>query len=158
MSIEDSFRKMKAAYEAVFNSDNAKTTQIKELAEKLEAANAMVNESDKQVASHMEQIKALTEELAAAKQIAMEFEKIKTDAEAIANQIKAEQTTVGKKAAEMAASVGVQPVELSPAVSHSASDEDIVEKWIDMKKTDAKAASQFYDKNRAAILRKAGIR
>ena len=56
--------------------------------------------------------------------------------------------------------MGVQPVEVLPveAAAASKSDEEITQEWVALKQKDAKAASEFYTKNRVAILRSAGLR
>ncbi len=52
------------------------------------------------------------------------------------------------------------PVEVTPAEAAvaSKSDEDITQEWVALKQKDGKAASEFYSKNRVAILRSAGLR
>ena len=68
--------------------------------------------------------------------------------------------SAGEIAANIVASVGVEPVEVSPsdvAVS-SKSDQEIADEWVALKQTDIKAASAFYTANRPAILRASGIK
>jgi chromosome segregation ATPase len=70
--------------------------------------------------------------------------------------------TAGKKAAAIAASVGVEePVEVSPVGLPGVigkSNEEIAEEWAVLRKTDPKAASEFYTKHRSAIIAAAGLR
>lgn len=97
-------------------------------------------------------VAALESELAKAKEIAVASIAAKAEAEA-----KIE--SAGKKAAAIAASVGVEPVEVSPASVESVkSAEDITAEWVALKQTDPKAASDFYTKNRSALLAAAGLR
>jgi chromosome segregation ATPase len=96
-------------------------------------------------------VASLEADLAKAKELAAAAVAAKAEAEA-----KIE--SAGKKAASIAASVGVEPVEVSPAVVESAkSAEDMTAEWVALKQTDPKAAREFYDKNRAAILKAAGL-
>lgn len=68
--------------------------------------------------------------------------------------------TAGKKAAKIAASVGVDPVEVTPVESMAASKtpEEIAQEWALLKKSDPKAAQAFYDLNKSALLKAAGLR
>jgi chromosome segregation ATPase len=68
--------------------------------------------------------------------------------------------TAGKKAAKIAASVGVDPVEVSPVEANAVSKtpEEIAQEWALLKKSDPKAASAFYDLNKSALLKAAGLR
>jgi chromosome segregation ATPase len=79
-----------------------------------------------------------------------------SEKEAISKQIE----SAGKKAASIVASAGVDPVEVSPVNMNDAgkSDEEISKEWVLMKEKDPKGASEFYTKNRAAIIRAAGIK
>lgn len=73
-------------------------------------------------------------------------------------EVEAKIETAGKKAAAIAASVGVDPVEVSPvAIESTKSAEDMTAEWVSLKQTDPKAARDFYDKNRSAILKAAGL-
>jgi len=68
--------------------------------------------------------------------------------------------TAGKRAAKIAASVGVEPVEVSPGsvVAEAKTDDEVAQEWAAIKQKDPKAASEFYTKNRSAILRASGLR
>lgn len=73
-------------------------------------------------------------------------------------EVEAKIETAGKKAAAIAASVGVDPVEVSPvAIESTKSAEDMTAEWVSLKQTDPKAARDFYEKNRSAILKAAGL-
>jgi hypothetical protein len=94
---------------------------------------------------------ALETELADAKKIVESAIAAKASAEA-----KIE--SAGKKAAAIAASVGVDPVELSPVVAAAdKTGDELTEEWVKLKQVDPKAATAFYDKNRSAILKAAGL-
>lgn len=79
-----------------------------------------------------------------------------SEKEAISKQIE----SAGKKAASIVASAGVDPVEVSPVNMNDTgkSDEEISQEWVLMKEKDPKSASEFYTKNRASIIRAAGIK
>lgn len=68
--------------------------------------------------------------------------------------------SAGKMAAQMAADMGIDPVEVAPVNTNEAgkSDSEISEEWIALKQKDPKAAQAFYDKNRPAIIRASGIK
>lgn len=68
--------------------------------------------------------------------------------------------SAGKKAAQMAADMGVDPVEVAPINQNAGgkSDGEIAEEWVAMKQKDASAAAKFYDANRPAIIRASGIK
>jgi hypothetical protein len=68
--------------------------------------------------------------------------------------------TAGKKAASIAASVGVDAVEVTPVEStaSSKSNEEIAAEWAVLRQKDPKGASEFYTKNRSAIIAAAGLR
>jgi chromosome segregation ATPase len=68
--------------------------------------------------------------------------------------------TAGKKAAAIAASVGVDAVEVSPVdtSAKTKSNEEIAAEWAILRQNDPKAASEFYTKNRSAIIAAAGLR
>lgn len=97
-------------------------------------------------------VAALEADLSKAKELAAAAVAAKAEAEA-----KIE--SAGKKAAAIAASVGVEPVEVAPVGAESVkSAEDITAEWVALKQSDPKAASAFYDKNRSALLAAAGLR
>jgi chromosome segregation ATPase len=68
--------------------------------------------------------------------------------------------TAGKKAAAIAASVGVDAVEVSPVETgpSAKSNEDIAAEWAVLRQKDPKSASEFYTKHRSAIIAAAGLR
>lgn len=70
--------------------------------------------------------------------------------------------SAGKKAAEIAASVGVDPVEVSPVESAAKTPQEVTEQWVKMRaaaktRSEQKAASDFYEQNRSIILKSAGL-
>jgi uncharacterized protein (DUF3084 family) len=153
MTLEETLKSLKEAFvgksaeaEAKANEVNALTAKISELTESVSSKEAMISE----LSAKLEDVSS---KLASA-------EEMKAKAEQIAQEIKASQETAAKKAASIAASVGVTPVEVSPAesVAQSKSDEEVAQEWASLKQKDAKQASEFYTKNRTAILRAAGLR
>lgn len=153
MTLEETLKSVKEAFvgksaeaEAKASEVNALTAKVAELTEGLSAKEASIVE----LSAKLEDISA---KLASA-------EAMVAKAEAQANEIKASQESAGKKAASIAASVGVSPVEVTPgeASAVAKSDEDIAQEWASLKQQDAKKASEFYTKNRVAILRAAGLR
>ena len=141
MTLEETLASLKEA----FTGKSAEAeTQAKALAAKeteLATALAAIETLKGNEAAFTAKVTALETELAAAK----------ADAEA-----KIE--SAGKKAAAIAASVGVDPVEVSPIATETAkSGADLTAEWVAMKQKDPKAAQLFYDKNRSAILKAAGL-
>ena len=107
--------------------------------EKLEASAAVIAERDSAIAK----VEELTKALAASESLKAEAVK----------QIE----SVGKVAAKVVASVGVQPVEISAADNVSAkSNEEIWTEYCGIADPAAKLA--FYNKNRAAIVAHLGIK
>lgn len=152
MTIEESFSKMKAAFESLTTSDSAKAKELADMSAKALAAETALAEKSAAFEALNATISALTEKVNA-----LEVEK-KELASAV-ESLKNFNANAGKTAATIVASVGVDPVAVSPAGSSGAkSDEDISAEWISMKQSDPKAARSFYDSNRAAILRAAGIK
>ena len=147
MTLEQSLKALKEAFtgkskeaEALAESHAKLASENKELTAKisaLEVEAAKVAELSKEIAE-------LSEKLA-------ESEKLK---KAAVTQIE----TVGKKSAEIAASVGVAPVEINPATEASApkSNAEIWEAYISEKDNAKKQA--FYNANRTQIMAHLGIK
>jgi len=131
-----------AAKEALAAAE-AKTVEATALVE------ALTNDKTAQaakIASMEASLKELTEKLTA-----ITAEKVALETAAI---------SAGKKAAQMAADMGVDPVEVAPINQNAGgkSDGEIAEEWVAMKQKDASAAAKFYDANRPAIIRASGIK
>jgi len=145
MTFEERFNSLKQAF-------TGKTAEVEAKIAELSAVNAKVEELTNALSAKEGTIVELTAKLAeASDKVAL--------AEKTLNEIKTSQESAGKKAAVIAASVGVQPLEVNPAQAstEAKSDEDLVLEWTALKQKDAKAASEFYNKNRTAILRHAGL-
>lgn len=153
MTLEESLKALKAAFTSKSGEAEAFAKEIGELkaknetlaaehaavVEKLEAAAAAVAERDAAIAK----VEELTKALAASEALKAEASK----------QIE----TVGKVAAKIVASVGVQPVEISAADSVQAkSPEEVWNEYCGIKDPAAKLA--FYNKNRASIVAHLGIK
>ena len=153
MTLEESLKALKAAFTSKSGEAEAMAKEMSELkakndtlaaeyaavAEKLEASAALVAERDSAIANVVE----LTKALAASESLKAEASK----------QIE----TVGKVAAKIVASVGVQPVEISAADNAAAkSPEETWTEYCSIKEPAAKLA--FYNKNRAAIVAHLGIK
>lgn len=151
MTLEETLASLKEAFTG--KSAEAETHAAALAAKETELATAL---------AAIEALKG-NESALAAKVTALETElaSAKVSAEAaLAAKIAAEAKieTAGKKAAEIAASVGVEPLEVAPIATETAkTGAELTEQWVKMKQTDPKAASAFYDKNRAAILKAAGL-
>lgn len=151
MTLEETLNSLKEAFTG--KSAEAESHAAALAAKETELANAMAaveslkGNNDSLVAK----VTALETELASAKQAVEAAVLAKAEAES-----KIE--SAGKKAAAIAASVGVEPVEVSPVATETAkSGAELTEQWVKMKQTDPKAAAAFYDKNRSAILKAAGL-
>ena len=153
MTLEESLKALKSAFtsksadaEAMAKEMSALQAKNETLAaefasvsEKLEASAALAVERDTAIAK----IEELTKALAASESLKAEAGK----------QIE----SVGKAAAKIVASVGIQPVEISAADSQSAkSPEEIWNEYCAMKDPAQKVA--FYNKNRAAIVSHLGVK
>lgn len=154
MTLEQTLSSLKQAFSGKSEEAKAQAAEIanlrSEIAKNAEAV-AIAEGFKNQVEAMTSKIAGLETELAEALKIVALANEAKANAEA-----KIE--SAGKKAAAIAASVGVVPVEVSPIVSEVAkSGEDITAEWVKMKQTDPKAATEFYNKNRTAILKAAGL-
>lgn len=153
MTLEDSLKALKAAFTSKSAEAEAFAKEMSELktkndtlaaeyaaaVEKLEASAAVISERDAAIAKVEELTKALA------------------SAEDLKKQAVTQIESVGKKAASIAASVGVAPVEVNPADAVSAkSPEEVWTEYCGMKDPAAKLA--FYNKNRASIVAHLGIK
>jgi len=153
MTLEESLKALKSAFSgksaeaeamakelsALKEANATLVADFKTAKENLEASAAIVAERDSAIAK----IEELTKALAASEQV-------KAEASA---QIE----SVAKKSAQIAASVGVTPVEISAGdASTPKSNEEIWTEYCGMKDQAAKQA--FYNKNRSAIIAHLGIK
>lgn len=155
MTLEETLASLKEAFTG--KSAEAETHAAALAAKETELATALAT---------IESLKG-NETALAAKVTALEAELsgAKASAEAaIAAKLAAEAKieTAGKKAAEIAASVGVDPVEVTPAVSAAKTPQEITEEWVKMRaaaktRSEQKAANDFYEQNRSTILKSAGL-
>jgi hypothetical protein len=153
MSLEDTLSKLKEAFTG--KSAEAEAA-VKELAQAKELALAEQAKAAEAVA-FAEATKA-TLEKNAAKIAELEAALAEMSKQKVA--LEASFETAAKQAAKIAASVGVDPVEVSPAVTAQAAKtgEEIALEWATLKQTDPKAAQAFYDRNKSALLAAAGLR
>lgn len=153
MSLEDTLSKLKEAFTG--KSAEAEAA-VKELAQAKELALAEQAKAAEAVA-FAEATKA-TLEKNAAKIAELEAALAEMSKQKVA--LEASFETAAKQAAKIAASVGVDPVEVSPAVSAQAAKtgEEIAIEWAALKQSDPKAAQAFYDRNKSALLAAAGLR
>jgi chromosome segregation ATPase len=153
MTIEESFNKIKEAL-------GIKSAEVDTIATELNAARTSLTEKEALVAELTKSAELHKAELAKAAARISEMEN--TVAEAAKKYAALEQSfeTASKKAAKIAASVGVEPVECAPVSDATASktNDEIAQEWAALKQKDAKAASEFYSKNRSAILAAANLR
>lgn len=153
MSLEDTLSKLKEAFTG--KSAEAETA-VNELAQAKELALAEQAKAAEAVA-FAEATKA-TLEKNAAKIAELEAALAEMSKQKVA--LEASFETAAKQAAKIAASVGVDPVEVSPAISAQAAKtgEEIAIEWAALKQSDPKAAQAFYDRNKSALLAAAGLR
>jgi hypothetical protein len=146
LSLEERFNSLQAAFTGKSTEVESKVAEVAELATK-------VSELDAILSSKEATLIEITSKFA-------ESESIIKNLQSELAQAKAAHESAGKKAANIVASVGVNPVEVSPSdVAVSAkNDQELADEWVTLKQKDAKAASAFYTKNRPAILRASGLK
>lgn len=160
MNLEQTLVALKEAFTGKSAEAEASATELASAKEALAAATA----ENATFAALVESVKAdkvaleakvasLEAELAKATDLA----KVALEAQKAAE---AKVESAGKKAAAIAASVGVDAVEVTPAETSASAktNQEIADQWVALKKDDPKAASEFYTKNRSAILAAAGLR
>lgn len=152
-SIEERLNSLKEAFVGKSAEAEAKAVEVNALNAKVEELTAAVASKEAAVVEVAAKVASLEASLkdAVAKAEALMKEKA---------AIEASFETAGKKAAKIAASVGVEPLEVSPGAvaSEAKTDDEVAQEWAALKQKDAKAASEFYTKNRSAILRASGLR
>jgi len=152
-SIEERLNSLKEAFTGKSAEAEAKALEISTLNAKVEELTSEVAAKELfavEIAGKVASLEASLKE-AVAKAEALMKEKA---------AIEATFETAGKRAAKIAASVGVEPVEVSPGsvVAEAKTDDEVAQEWAAIKQKDPKAASEFYTKNRSAILRASGLR
>ena len=152
-SIEERLNSLKEAFTGKSAEAEAKALEVNTLNAKVEELTAAVEAKEIFAAEIAGKVASLEASLkdAVAKAEALMKEKA---------AIEATFETAGKRAAKIAASVGVEPVEVSPGsvVAEAKTDDEVAQEWAAIKQKDPKAASEFYTKNRSAILRASGLR
>lgn len=153
MSLEDTLTKLKEAFTGKTAEAEAHASQVAKLNDVLASKEAELSEVITKLANFEAMIASNEAKLAEA--VAAAEKAIKEKA-----AVEASYETASKKAAKIAASVGVEPVEVSPALVAEAgkTDEEVAQEWAVLRQKDPKAASEFYTKNRASILRASGLR
>lgn len=147
MTLEKLYTDLKEAFSGKTAEVEAKVSEVAALNAKVAELTAAATEKEAAFASLAAANKELTEKLAAAEAFA------KRASEDVA-RIAANQKSAGEKAAEIVASAGIEPVEVTPgeAAATAKSDDDIVQEWAGMKQG-SKEKQAFFDRNRTAILR-----
>lgn len=159
MNLEDTLTALKEAF-------TGKSAEAETHAKALAEAQALVSAKDAELSTATALVESVKADKVAleAKVASLEAENAKMKeamelAIAASVEAKAKVESAGKKAAQIAASVGVDAVEISPAVAEAAkSNEDIAAEWAVLRQKDPKAASEFYTKHRTAIIAAAGLR
>lgn len=153
MTLEQSLKALKAAFTSKSGEAEAMS---KEMAD-LKASNVSLKEQLKAASSFMEAAKVVEAQRDEA--IAKIEEMTKSLAVAEATKVEAVKQieTAGKKAASIAASVGVTPVEISAADNAvSKTPEEVWNEYLAIKNPAEKLA--FYNKNRASIVAHLGVK
>lgn len=153
LSLEERFNALQAAF-------TGKTTEVESKVAEVTALTAKIGELDAVVASKEASLIELNAKVADFTEKFAASETLITSLRAELEQVKASHESAGKKAANIVASVGVSPVEVSPSdvVATAKNDQEIADEWVAIKQKDAKAASVFYTQNRPAILRASGLK
>ena len=147
MTLEQSLKALKEAF-------TGKSAEAQTLAADLEAYKAVNADLNVKVSS-------LEIEAAKVSELSKQIEELTaklSESESLKKAAVTQIESVGKKSAEIAASVGVAPVEINPATEASApkSNAEIWETYIGEKDSAKKQA--FYNANRGAIMAHLGIK
>jgi len=147
MTLEQSLKALKEAF----------TGKSKE-AEALAEAHAKVVASNEELSAKVSSLEA---EAAKVSELSKQIEELTaklSESESLKKAAVTQIESVGKKSAEIAASVGVAPVEINPATEASApkSNAEVWEAYIGEKDSAKKQA--FYNANRGAIMAHLGIK
>jgi hypothetical protein len=153
MTLEQSLKALKAAFTSKTGEAEAMS---KEMAD-LKASNISLKEQLKAASSFMEAAKVVEAQRDEAIAKIEEITKSLAVAEATKVEAVKQIETAGKKAASIAASVGVTPVEISAADSAvSKTPEEVWNEYLAIKNPAEKLA--FYNKNRASIVAHLGVK
>jgi chromosome segregation ATPase len=153
MTLEESLKALKAA----FTSKSGEAQAMSKEMESIKASNASLKDQLKAASAFMDAAKVVESQRDEA--IAKIEELTKTLAASESTKVEAVKQieTAGKKAASIAASVGVTPVEISAADNAtSKSPEEIWSEYLAIKNPAEKLA--FYNKNRASIVAHLGVK
>jgi hypothetical protein len=153
MTLEESLKALKAA----FTSKTGETEAMSKEMSSLKASNASLKEQLKAASSFMDASKVV--EVQRDEAIAKIEELTKTLASSESTKVEAVKQieSAGKKAAAIAASVGVTPVEISAADNAALkTPEEIWNEYLAIKNPAEKLA--FYNKNRASIVAHLGVK
>jgi predicted RNase H-like nuclease (RuvC/YqgF family) len=152
MTIEERLNSLKEAFTGKAAEAEASSAELAKAKEALEAKDGELKAALDLAAATNSAMEKMAAKIA-------ELEGALAEASKNYKALEASFETAGKKAAKIAASVGVEPVEVSPAESVAVkTDEEIAQEWALLKKSDPKAAQKFYDLNKSALLRAAGLR
>lgn len=152
MTLEETLASLKEAFTGKSAEAEAHAAALSAKDTELTAALALVESMKGNEAALSAKVASLEADIAKAKEIAAAAVAAKAEAEA---KIEA----AGKKAAAIAASVGVEPVEVSPVAEESPKTaDDLASEWAVLRQKDPKAAQAFYDKHRSTLLAAAGLR
>jgi chromosome segregation ATPase len=153
MTIEERLNSLKEAFTGKAAEAEASSVELVAVKESLAVKEAELAESASQIAYASGALEKMAAKVA-------ELETALAEAGKKYLALEASFETAGKKAAKIAASVGVDPVEVSPVEANAVSKtpEEIAQEWALLKKSDPKAASAFYDLNKSALLKAAGLR
>ncbi|NBV53945.1 MAG: hypothetical protein EBR83_10590 [Verrucomicrobia bacterium] len=153
LSLEERFNALQAAFTGKTTEVESKVAEVSALTAKIGELDAVVASKEATLIEMNAKFTEVTEKFAASETL---IASLRSELE----QAKAAHESAGKKAANIVASVGVNPVEVSPAdVAVSAkNDQEIADEWVALKQKDAKEASAFYTANRPAILRASGLK
>jgi len=153
MTIEETVKALKSAFTSKSSEVEKLANELKESLAKNEALGAEVELLKEKAEAYDSLMREKSEASAKAEELAKalaESEKLKADA---VSQIE----TVGKKAAAIASSVGVEPVEISAADGQTnKSPEEAWNEYVSMKDPAKKLA--FYKTNQKAIFAHLGVK
>jgi hypothetical protein len=153
MTIEESFNKLKEAFGIKSAEVDAKATELTALNEKVTELTAQVGAKE---ATLIEMAAKVTAAEEAAKAAVAKAEALMSEKKALESTFE----SAAKQAAKIAASVGVEAVEVAPegVEAKGKSNDELAQEWAALRQKDAKAASDFYTKHRTAILAAANLR
>jgi chromosome segregation ATPase len=150
MTLEQSFKALKAAFSSKAEESEIAVKQLAEANSKMANAVAETETIKAALAATSVERDGLIAKIA-------ELESKIEATEQIKKQMETQIVSSGKAAASIAAAVGVQPVEVSPADAEaSKSNEEIWNEYLAISDPAKKVA--FYSKHRAAIVAHLGIR